>query len=357
MRRGARTAQVPRARGRRIPRVSRHSPPRRGRMAIRSALARTSAHSAAAGGRVASNSGSRSRDEAAARIAVGQRTIVTVDELAECGIGKDAIAHRVNSGRLHLEFHGVYSFGCGELPPLARELAALRACGDGAFLSHRSAAYVWGLRKVPPVPVEVSVVGRGCRTRDGLHVHRLRSIDHRDLRHHEGMWVSTPARAVLEVAAVAPAEVPSMIDEGVGSRVVNHRELDAVLARNRPCRGAARLAALLGDEGAMAITRSQAERAFWKLIRESGLPRPEPNVKIGRFVADFLWRRQRLIVEIDSYGFHAGPRAFHNDREKDLAYRDAGFDALRFTRHHVVYEAMIVLVRLVQALARRAAID
>jgi len=306
---------------------------------------------------VASNSGSRSRDEAAARIAARHRTIITVDQLAECGIGKDAIAHRVNSGRLHLEFHGVYSFGCGELPPLARELAALRACGDGAFLSHRSAAYVWGMRKAQPAPVELSVVARGCRTRDGLHVHRIRSIDQHELRHHEGMWVSSPARAVLEVAAVAPAELPSLIDTGVGLRVLDHRELEAVLTRNRPCRGAARLAALLGDEGAMAITRSQAERAFWKLIRESRLPRPEPNVKIGRFVADFLWRRERLIVEIDSYGFHGGPRAFHNDREKDLVYRDAGFDALRFTRHHVVYEGMIVLVRLAQALARRAAID
>jgi very-short-patch-repair endonuclease len=295
------------------------------------------------------------RDLAAARIAASQRTIVTIEELAACGLGPDAIRHRIASGLLHVEFRGVYSVGCGVLPPLARELAALRATGDGAFLSGRSAAFLWGIRKTAPAPVEVTVVRRSCAAREGVRVHRIRSIDRRDLRHHDGMWVSTPARAMLEVAAVAPVELPSLIDEGVGLRVLDHRELEAVLARNRPCRGAARLAALLGDEGAMAITRSQAERAFWKLIREARLPRPEPNVKIGRFEADFLWRRERLIVEIDSYGFHGGPDAFQNDREKDLVYRDADLDVLRFTRHHVVYGPMVVLVRLVQALARRTA--
>ena len=283
--------------------------------------------------------------------------MVTVAQLAECGIGKDAIAHRVNTGRLHLVFHGVYSFGCGELPPLARERAALLACGDRAFLSHRSAAFVWGLRKTAPAPVEVSVVGRGCRTRDGLHIHRIQVIDRRELLREDSLWVSSPARAALEVAAVAPDELADVIDEGIAHRLLNRCDLEAVLARNRPCRGAARLAALLGDETAMTITRSRAEKAFLKLIREARLPRPETNVRFGRYEADFVWRRERLIVELDSPTFHGGPRAFQNDREKDLVYRDADFDVLRFTRHHVVYEPPIVLVRLAQALARRRATD
>ena len=283
--------------------------------------------------------------------------MVTAAQLAGCGMGKDAIAHRVNSGRLHPEFHGVYSFGCGELPPLAREQAALLVCGEGAFLSHRSAAYVWGFRKAAPAPVEVSVPGRGCRTRDGLVVHRIQAIDRREVRHHEGLWVSSPARAVLEVAAVAPGELVDVIDEGLAKRLLARRELERVVARNRPCRGAARLAALLGDETAMAITRSRAEKAFLKLIRESGLPRPETNVPFGRYEADFVWRRERLIVELDTPTFHGGPGAFQNDREKDLVYRDARFDVLRLTREHVVYEPPRVLVRVAQALALRRASD
>lgn len=300
---------------------------------------------------------SSSRDQSAARIAAGQRTMVTAAQLAGCGMGKDAIAHRVNSGRLHLEFRGVYSFGCGELPPLAREQAALLACGEHAFLSGTSSAFFWGMRKTAPATVEVSVVGRSCASREGIRVHRIREIDRRELHHKEGLWVSSPARAVLEVAAVAPGELVDVIDEGIAHRRLDRRELEAVLARNRPCRGAARLAALLGDETAMAVTRSKAEKAFLKLIREAHLPRPEANVKLGRYVPDFMWRRERLIVELDSPTFHGGPRAFQNDREKDLFYRDAGFDVLRFTREHVVYEPAMVLVRVAQGLARRSVVD
>ncbi len=283
--------------------------------------------------------------------------MITFAQLAACGIGKDAIAHRVNAGRLHVEFHGVYSFGCGELPPLAREQAALLVCGDGAFLSHRSAAYVWGFRKTAPASVEVSVVGRGCRTRDGLQVHRIRAIEDRDVRHHEGLWVSSPARAVLEVAAVAPGELVDLMDEGLARRRLNRRDLEAVVARNRPCRGAARLAALLGDENAMTITRSRAEKAFLRLIRDAHLPVPETNVPFGPYVPDFMWRRERLIVELDSPTFHGGPGAFQNDREKDLFFRDAGFDAMRLTRAHVVHEPAMVLVRVARALALRSAGD
>ena len=78
-------------------------------------------------------------------------------------------------------------------------------------------------------------------------------------------------------------------------------------------------------------------------------------MKFGRFEADFVWRRERVIVELDSPTFHSGPGVFQRDREKDLVFRDAGFDPLRFTRAHVIQEPAMVLVRLVRALVRREA--
>ena len=296
---------------------------------------------------------SYSRDQAVKRVAKQQRTLVTTKQLARCGLHKDALAHRVKGGWLHLVFHGVYTVGCGELPPLARELAALLACGQAAFLSHHSAAFVWGLRKLPPPQVEVSVVGRGCRARKGIRVHRIRTIDRREIVRHEGLWVSTPARALFELAQTfGQAELANALGDGIAARLVKPAEVEAVLARNRGRRGAARLAAVLGNEDAMTITRSRAEKAFLKLIRDARLPRPEVNQKLGRYVPDFMWREQRLIVELDSYQFHAGPSGFHNDHEKDLAYRDAGFDVLRPTRNHVVHEPARVLVSVVRALER-----
>jgi very-short-patch-repair endonuclease len=294
-----------------------------------------------------------SRDRAVTRIASGQRNLIRTAQLSACGLDKDAVARRVRAGWLRLRFSGVYSVGSGELPTVALEFGALMSCGEGSFVSHRSSAFVWGMRKSPPPKVEVSVVGSGCRVRKGMRVHRIGAIDKRELRRHEGLWVSSPARAVLEVAAVGSRdELIDVIDAGLALRRFTPRDLEEVLARHRGRRGAARLAELLGDESAMAISRSRAEKAFFRLIRDARLPLPETNVPFGRFEADFLWREQRLVVELDSATYHSGPGVFQRDREKSLVFRDAGLDVLRFTRAHVVYEPSVTLVRLAQALAR-----
>jgi very-short-patch-repair endonuclease len=128
--------------------------------------------------------------------------------------------------------------------------------------------------------------------------------------------------------------------------------LKLVLARNRPCRGAGRLADVLADDTAMAISRSRAEKAFLRLIRDARLPMPDTNVKFGRFEPDFVWREQRLIVELDSATYHSGPGVFQRDHEKDLVFRSAGFDVMRPTRAHVVYEGTRVIALVAQALAR-----
>lgn len=295
---------------------------------------------------------SYSRDQAVRRTAGRQRTLVTTEQLTECGLQKDAVAHRVKGGWLHLVFHGVYTVGCGELPPLAREQAALLACGKDTFLSHRSAAFVWGLRKAAPTDVEVSVVGRGCRSRKGLRVHRIHSIHPGELQREKGLWLSSAARVVLEIAAIGSRdELADVVDNGLALRRFTPRDLGVVLARSRPCRGAGRLAELLGDQSAVAITRSRAEKALLRLIRKGGLPQPETNVRFGRFEADFVWQRERLVVELDGYTYHRGPGVFERDHEKDLVYRAAGFDVLRFTRVQVITDPARVLVILAQALA------
>jgi very-short-patch-repair endonuclease len=189
-----------------------------------------------------------------------------------------------------------------------------------------------------------------------MRVHRIKAVDKREVRRREGLWVSSPARAVLEVAAVGSRdELIDVIDAGLALRRFTPGDLKLVLARNRPCRGAAKLAEVMADETSMAISRSRAEKALLRLVRDAHLPMPQTNVPFGRFEADFLWREERVIVELDSATYHSGPGAFQRDREKDFVFRGAGFDVLRPTRYHVVYEGARVLVLLAQALARRSA--
>ena len=293
-----------------------------------------------------------SRDRAVTRVAGGQQNLIGSVQLAECGLGKDAVARRVRAGWLRLVFQGVYSVGSGELVALARERAALMSCGTGSFISHRSSAFIWGMRMEPPPTVEVSVLAGGCRSHKGMQIHRIQAIDPRELRRHDGLWVSSPARAVLEVAAVGSrGELIDVVDQGLALRPFTPGDLKAVLTRNPGRRGAGRMAELITDDTAMAISRSLVEKAFLRLIRDSGLPMPETNVPFGRFEADFVWREQRLIVELDSATYHSGPGVFQRDREKALVFRDAGFDTMRLTRGHVVHQPTRTVARVTRALA------
>ncbi len=278
---------------------------------------------------------------------------MTSAQLQGCGLGPRAIKYRVETGRLHPVFPGVYSFGCGELPPLAREQAALLACGERALLSHETAAAVWGLLPTLPQVVEVSVVGRYRASSEGIKVHRIKKLDRRELRRHQDLWVSSPARAVLEISATASAkDLTRAIDEGLARRRFTPRELDDVLKRNRPCRGAARLEAILGDPTATAISRSRREKRLLKLIRDAGLPTPETNVPFGRFELDFFWRREGLVVELDSETFHRAPGAVGRDREKDLAVKAARLEMRRFTGEHVLKRSWMVVATIAGELAR-----
>ena len=280
--------------------------------------------------------------------------MVKATQLYPRGVTKRAIEHRVKTGRMHLVFRGVYSFGCGELPPLAREQGALLLCGERSFLSHYTAAAIWGLLRALPAAIDVSVVGRYRESGQGIRVHRVKEIASSELRHHDGLWVSSPARAVLEISATATAkELAGAIDEGLARRLFTPAELDAVLARNRPCRGAARLAAILGDPTASKLTRSEREKRLLRLIRDAGLPMPETNVPFGRFELDFFWRREGLVVELDGYSFHRGPAAFGRDREKELAVRGAGLEMQRFTGDHVLKRSSMVIANIAGTLATR----
>lgn len=82
-------------------------------------------------------------------------------------------------------------------------------------------------------------------------------------------------------------------------------------------------------------SRSDLEAAFLDLWRRRGLPAPEVNVKLGRWEVDFLWRDQRLVVEIDSFAYHRGSVAFEDDHARDLDLRAAGYTVHRFTERQL----------------------
>ena len=90
-------------------------------------------------------------------------------------------------------------------------------------------------------------------------------------------------------------------------------------------------------------TRSTPERALLAAIAAAGLPAPETNLPIGRWEVDFLWRAERLVVEVDAYSTHSSPRAFERDRRKDAELRGRGLTVQRFTAERIREDLASVL--------------
>ena len=56
---------------------------------------------------------------------------------------------------------------------------------------------------------------------------------------------------------------------------------------------------------------------------------------------DFLWRAERLIVELDGWESHGTRSAFEQDRARDTRLTLLGFEVLRFTWRQVEENELI----------------
>ena len=266
-------------------------------------------------------------DSAIAQIALRQHGVVTLRQLEEAGLGRRGASTRVAKGQLHRLHRGVYAVGHRAPSWHERWMAAVLACGDGAVLSHHSAAALWELLKPIEGAIHVSTpTTSGRKPQRGIHLHRCRSL--------------APPRE--------PSPSPSYLhrEGGRGRRLLTtyrhrisvttiQRTIDDLGGSIAPhlVRRAKRQAELKGihlEGSAHRCARSDLEEDFFALVRRHSLPFPETNVKLGRWEVDFLWRERRLIVETDSYLYHRGSIAFEDDYVRDLDLRSAGFTVLRF---------------------------
>ena len=290
-------------------------------------------------------------DAAIARIAERQYGVVTRAQLAAAGLGRGSIDHRIAAGRLYRIHRRVYLVGHPVPPRFAREMAAVLACGDGAVLSHHSAASMWLLPTSEKAEVDVTVAERDPGDHPGIRVHRARRLDPLDVRRCQRVPVTTPARTLLDLAeVVAPRDLERALNEARIRRLIQPRQILDVLERS-PGRGGARALRNLLDEGP-AFTRSEAEARLLALLRAADLPPTAVNARIGKYEVDFLWRPQRLVVEVDGYAYHATRAAFERDRRRDAALQAAGYRVIRVTWRRIVDEPEAVIAHIAQALAR-----
>jgi very-short-patch-repair endonuclease len=240
----------------------------------------------------------------------------------------------MESGLLHPVYRGVYSVGTARCSWRGRDLAAVLACGQGAVLSYRSAADLWGIR---PNRTRVEVtVPRPRPGPPGITVHRTRVLHPRDVALIDGIPVTSLARTLLDLSAVVRHDgLVKAIDRAERLRIFDLTAVTEVLERANGRKGARALRrAIAAYEPS--TQKSELERRFKRLLETAtDVPSPAFNAltdgEIGTHEVDALWGQQRLAVQLDGFEFHRTRRDRERDAASDADLELAGFRVMRLT--------------------------
>jgi very-short-patch-repair endonuclease len=205
----------------------------------------------------------------------------------------------------------VYAVGHTNLTFEGRCMAAVLALGEGAAVSHVSAAVLWGMLRAHSGPIHITLPSDGGRKkRRGIEVHRSSTLIAGVSLLRDGIRVTKAARTLRDLHRSASDET---------YRRAVRRALDLKLISSDQLRSE--------DD----LTRSELERLFLTLCRRHRFPKPEVNARLGAYEVDFLWRDRALIVETDGFSNHGDRSAFERDRARDARLQSLGLRVLRFT--------------------------
>jgi Transcriptional regulator, AbiEi antitoxin len=288
-----------------------------------------------------------------AALAERQYGVVSAAQLVGLGYSRTEIARSVAAGRLHQIHRHAYAVGHRALSRHGKCLAAALACGDGALLSHRSAAWLWGITARWEPSVEVTAASPRHARATGIRVHSAEALVAEDRDSVDEIPTTAVPRTLLDFAAVDPYFLGIALDRCAQRDLLDLIAIDALIARSRGFRGVARLRDALGAHRTPDFTRSGLERRFLELIRGSGLPRPSINLFIEGYELDAYWHAERFAVELDTYDYHGSPVAFEADRLRQEDLKLAGIEMTRITGVRMDREPKAVISRLRRLLAQR----
>jgi very-short-patch-repair endonuclease len=263
---------------------------------------------------------------------------VTRRQLLESGLSPHAIDHRIERGRLHPVWRGIYALGRPQLTRHGRWMAAVLSCGPEAALSHESAAALWEIWPERRGEIEVSVPAGRFPRRPGIAIHRRASLSAEERTRRDGIPVTTPVCTLVDLATrLRRDQLEAAVNEadkrGLSDPETLRSAIDAM--ERRP--GVPALRRML-DSRTFTITDSELERRFLPVARRAGLPGPETGRVVNGFRVDFYWPELGLVVETDGLRYHRTPAQQARDRLRDQTHAAAGLTPLRFTHSQVKFE-------------------
>lgn len=217
-------------------------------------------------------------------------------------------------------------------------MAAVLACGDGASLSHRSAAALWGMAREFPGRIDVSIRRHSDLRRSGIRVHCRAALSPQEIGCHLGIPLTRPIQTLIDIATeVTPRELERAVNEADKRDRVDPETLRSALEEHAGEPGLIALRDLL-DRHTFRLSDDELEFLFRPLAAAAGLPTPLTKQLLNGFEVDFFWPDLGLVVETDGLRYHRTASTQTRDARRDQIHTAAGFTPLRFSHFQVKYE-------------------
>lgn len=289
-------------------------------------------------------------DQRVATVAEGQAGCVSRAQALDAGVSDSMIRHRLDQGRWRRCHPGVYRIEGSPASWRQDIWLAVLAAGPPVAISHETALLLHGVpeTQLPRYPI-VLTVPRGHHHRiRGTRVHQVDDLADSHVAKLDGLVVSRPERAILEMASrlKLPHQLGILLDQLIVDRRTTIARVGACLTdvarRGKP--GVALLSRVLEERGPGYVPPgSELEARLLAALTRAGLPEPVRQIQLpGRGaiegIADAGYADARLLLEADGRRWHTRLTDRLRDSQRDAEASRAGWLTLRFLYEQITQE-------------------
>jgi hypothetical protein len=276
----------------------------------------------------------------AARIMAAQYGAAHRGQLLRAGLTRHSIQHQVGQGLLVPVHSGVYIDAASPAIRQRDIMAATLWAGPTAAASSVTAGGLLGLT-ADPLLIDITTT-RPLRNRPGIRLHRCGTLPPDDLMRIGPIWVTSPIRTVIDLAAALTEEALEIVlEDGLRRRLFTENDLrQRLIALGTSGRKGAGILLNLLDlrEKDHTPTASALETIVARAVRQGELPAPvrqhpvhDEDGLVGYL--DFAYPWALLNLEADSFKWHTGRRDWRRElRKRNRLMR------LNWRIRHVTYE-------------------
>ena len=302
-------------------------------------------------------------DHALFEFARGHDSVFTLADAAKAGLSREQT--RARAAHLWERIHdGVFRIP-GAAPTRTSALrAAIWAAGEGAAISHRSAAARYEIPGRRDDLVELTCRRWLRAVRAGLVVHESRRLDDRDIQLLDGIPFTTPERTILDLASQFPraSYLEFVIQAARRKRLITYGSTKEMFDRHarRGLKGVSALReALERWDPESRPTESEMETLLLQTLRKNDLPAPVVQFEVRgsghALVArtDAAYPSARIAIEYDSRQEHSDEFQLERDAQRRNRLQAAGYSVLS-ARHHDLKSGGAEICHQIRAIMRRS---